>query len=230
LFAPLFERWENAVKQYSFAAEGEVMRFINLLLLALILASATFAQSAANLSAAPGVVLGKINWRKNVYIPALYDDPMQVSQDQADLNREQKIISKENANRARRGEAPLPEPPREISSTRRPAPDGPSVGYLYVAEIKNTGDKAIRSVVWEYLVFDTQSHTQVGRHRFVHATKIRPGKSTSLVGYSTTPAVGILSVSKSDKQQRNQYSEQVLISRIEFDDGTFWQRPVNEQN
>jgi hypothetical protein len=99
---------------------------------------------------------------------------------------------------------------------------------VYEAKIINTGDKSIRSIIWEYLVSETESQMQVGRHRFVDKTKIRPGKGANLVGYSTTPAVSILSVSKSDKQQQNNYSERVLISRIEFDDGTFWQRTVKE--
>jgi hypothetical protein len=206
------------------------MKSVNLLLLGLILASVSFAQTWATSSGAPGVVVGKINWRRDVYIPALYDDPMQASQDQADLNREQKIISRENANRVRRGDAPLPVPTREITSSKRPAAELRSVGYLYEAKITNTGDKPIRSIVWEYLVFDTESQTQLGRHRFVDKTKIRPGKSANLAGYSTTPAAAIVSVSKSDKPQQNKHSELVLISRIEFEDGTFWQRPVVEQN
>lgn len=206
------------------------MRLINLLLLGLILTSPIFAQTSGTSSDAPGVLVGKINWRKDVYIPALYDDPMQASQDQADLNREQTVIARENANRVRRGEAPIPPiPNREIAPTRRQAPEGRSLGYVYEAKIINTGDKSIRSIVWEYLVSETESQVQVGRHRFVDKTKIRPGKGANLVGYSTTPAVGIVSVPKSDKQQENKYSERVLISRIEFDDGTFWQRPVNEQ-
>ena len=204
------------------------MRLI-LLLLGLVLTSPIFAQTSVTSSDAPGVVVGKINWRKDVYIPALYDDPMQVSQDQADLNREQKIISRENDSRVRRGEAPIPVPNREIASTKRQAPEGRSLGYLYEAKIVNTGDKSIRSIIWEYLVSETESQTQVGRHRFVDKTKIRPGKAANLVGYSTTPAVSILSVPKSDKQQENKYSERVRINRIEFDDGTFWQRPVSEQ-
>jgi uncharacterized DUF497 family protein len=174
-------------------------------------------------------MVGKINWRKDVYIPALYDDPMQASQDQADLNREQTIIARENANRVRRGDAPIPIPSQEIASTKRKAPEGRSLSYVYEAKIVNTGDKSIRSIIWEYLVSETESQTQVGRHRFVDKTKIRPGKAANLVGYSTTPAIGILSVSKSDKQEQNKYSERVVISRIEFDDGTFWQRPVSEQ-
>lgn len=206
------------------------MRLINLPLLGLVLASAIFAQTSVTSSDAPGVVVGKINWRKDVYIPALFDDPMQANQDQADLNREQKIISRENDNRVRRGEAPVPIPNREIASTKRQAPEGRSLGYLYEAKIINTGDKSIRSIIWEYLVSETESQTQVGRHRFVDKTKIRPGKGANLVGYSTTPAVSILSVSKSDKPEQNKYSERVLISRIEFDDGTFWQRPLNEQH
>ncbi|MGH9931189.1 MAG: hypothetical protein ACREA9_18425, partial [Pyrinomonadaceae bacterium] len=165
------------------------MRLLILLLLGLFLPGTAFAQTPLLTQPdAPGVTVSGLNWRKDVYIPALYEDPMNPNQEQADLKREQKAIRKANAVKVQQGQTPLPMPTREIMSAKKPTPAGPSVDYLYEAKIRNTGAKSIRLIVWEYLVFDIDTGAEVGRHRFTDDRKIRAGKSATLVGYSTTPA------------------------------------------
>src|SRR5258705_179652 len=112
-----------------FVVAGGVMKLLNLLLLGLLLAGATFAQSASTPSDPPGVTVTRFSWHKDIYVPALFDDPMSPNQDQADLKREQKAIKKANTARVAGGQTPLPMPTREIYSTQRDIPQGPSVNY-----------------------------------------------------------------------------------------------------
>jgi hypothetical protein len=221
---------------------GGVMRFLHLLLISLLSAIPTVAQTDTTatqaapaisqtsilLSEAPGISITQINWRKDIYIPALYEDPMKPNQEQADLLREQKAVRKMNAVRIQEGQSPLPIPTREILSTRKGAPPRPSVTYLYEVRLKNTAQKSIRALIWEYRVYDLETQSEVGRHRFSDSSKIRPGKTANLMAYSATPAVSVVAVPKSGKEWRAHYSERVVVSRIEYDDGTFWQRPVSE--
>ncbi len=104
-----------------------------------------------------------------MFIPALYDDPMRINQDQRDLERDQKNTSLENLNRTRQGQTPIPTPTKKIAANipvgstpmgvplgdepagnrnqpTRPEPGASKKYYLYKAKIKNTGEKAIRSV------------------------------------------------------------------------------------
>jgi hypothetical protein len=203
------------------------MKVLNLLLLGLVLTGATSAQTASTPGDPPDVTVTRIDWHKDVYVPALYDDPMTPNQQQADLKREQKAIKKANTARVAGGQTPLPIPTREIMSSRQEIPEGPSVNYLYEAKIKNAGKKTIKMIVWEYLLFDPETEVQIGRHQFTATSKIRPGKTANLVGYSSTPPTSILQAKKVGKESANKYAERVVINRIEYDDGSFWQRPSN---
>ena len=203
------------------------MKLLNLLLLGLLLAGATSAQTALAPSDPPDVNVTRFSWHKDVYVPALYDDPMSPNQEQADLKREQKAIKKANAVRTAGGLGPLPMPTREIAASQQDIPPGPSVNYLYEAKIKNAGEKTITMIVWEYTLFDPETEVQVGRHQFTDTSKIRPGKTANLVGYTAALPTSILQATKAGKASAHKYSERVVINRIEYADGSFWQRPLN---
>lgn len=203
------------------------MKVLSFFLLGLLLMVAVSAQTPTGPTDVPGLTVTRFNWHKDVYVPALYDDPMNPNQEQADLKREQKAISKANVIRVQQGQAPLPLPTREIVASKRSIPPGPSVNYLYEAKVKNTGDKTIKMIVWEYLLFDPETDVQIGRHQFIDASKIRPGKSATLVGSTAAPPTGILQVKKDGKEASNKFTERVVIHRIEYDDGSSWQRPLN---
>ena len=198
-------------------------KFYFLLLLGLLSAGNAVAQTTTPPAEVPDLVVSKISWKKDVFIPALYDDPMRPNQDQVNLKREQKVIAKANNVRVQGGQNPLPLPTREVMSANRPAPPGPSVNYVYKAKVTNTGSKTIQAMIWEYAVLDDNG-TQVGIHRFLDNTKIRGGKTANLVAFSSTPAVSIVTV-KSPKDVRNQYVERVIIHWIQYEDGSSWQRP-----
>jgi len=199
------------------------MKLCYSLFLGLLFTSSAISQTALPPSDAPDLLVSKISWQKDVFVPALYDDPMQPNQEQVNLKREQKIIARANNVRVQGGQNPLPLPTREVMSANRKAPDGPSVSYLYKAKITNTGAKTIKALIWEYAVMD-ENGIQVGTHTFIDNSKIRVGRTAGLVAYSSTPAVSVITA-ESAKHSRHHYSERVMIDRIEYDDGTYWQRP-----
>jgi len=143
------------------------MKLCYSLFLGLLLFTGTaISQTALTRSDAPDLLVSKISWQKEVFVPALYDDPMQPNQEQVNLKREQKIIARANNVRVQGGQNPLPLPTREVMSANRKAPDGPSVSYLYKAKITNTGAKTIKALIWEYAVMDENGIQQhPGRQR-----------------------------------------------------------------
>ena len=198
------------------------MRLCYSLFLVLLFTGCAIAQTALPPSDAPDLLVSKISWQKDVFVPALYDDPMQPNQEQVNLKREQKIIARANNVRVQGGQNPLPLPTREVMSANRKASPGPLVSYLYKAKITNTGAKAIKALIWEYAVFD-ENGVQVGTHTFFENSKIRAGRTAGLVAYSSTPAISVITA-ESAKYSRDHYSERVIIDRIEYEDGTYWQR------
>jgi hypothetical protein len=228
------------------------MRILYLLLPGVLLASTASAQTSPKPAPddAPDVTVAQVRWRKEVFIPALYDDPMRINQDHRDLERDQKATKEENINRAKQGQTPLPAPTKKIASNtpvgstpmgiplgdepagnrNLPAQEEPgasSVYYLYEARIKNTGVKTIRTIVWQYILFDAETNLEGGRHRFTGRVSLRSGKTANLVARTRTPPISIVQAGKSTKELPSKYTDLVVIDRIEYDDGSFWQRPVN---
>ena len=203
------------------------MKSLYLLLVGLLLVGAASAQTPTPPppEQAPGVVVTQASWRKEVFVQALYDDPFAVNDQQAQLVRDSKRTIRENTIRKQAGELPLPLP---VTKAPLPTTEEPSsVNYLYEAKIKNTGTKQIKLLVWVYTIVDPETGVEVGRQRFTGILNIRPGKTANLIGRSSAVPVKILSAKKSDKEAQRKYVESVFIDRLEYDDGTFWQRAAN---
>jgi len=220
----------------------------------LLLAGAACAQVSSESAAAnpAAVTVTQVSWRKEVFIPALYEDPMKVNQDQKELERDQKATIRANVERGRQGQAPLPIPGKKIASNtpvgstpmgvplgeepagNRNLPDTPdpgpsSVHYIYEAKIKNTGEKTIRVIFWTYSLFDKETQALVGSHRFRTNVTIRAGKTGSLVGRSKNAPVGVVNAAKPLKDKETNYAEAVTIDKIEYSDNTIWQ-PADPAN
>jgi hypothetical protein len=200
------------------------MKALSLVILILVLSVVASAQTPADTADAPGVSVSQPKWRQYVRNPALDDDPFRANDEQKELMRVQNAINKENAARSRQGRD-LIRPARAVNS------DIPSnettVTYIYEANVSNTGEKQIKALVWEYVLFDPATQREVGNHRFKSEASIRSGKSKRLSGYSTSPPATVVDATKADKPKKGQYSERVVIHGIEYADGTAWQRPSN---
>jgi hypothetical protein len=200
------------------------MKFLFLFFLIVLSPQPAGAQDLPNSSEAPTVIVLQAKWRKDIYIPALYDDPMRVNDEQADLARQQKLTVQQNAVRVQQGNNPQPLPVRLPSNN---VPLGQEVIYQYQAKIKNTGSKTISAIDWEYLLFDPDTEVEIGHHRFRHTLKVRPNKTTKLTTISANPPTATLPAQKAADKAEPKFSERVVITRIEYDDGSWWQRPLN---
>ena len=212
------------------------MKVLQLLLPGLLLASTASAQTPSNPTSndAPGVSVAQFRWQKEVFVPALYDDPMRVNQEQRDLERDQKATSRENSERAKQGQTPIPTPSKKIAENvpvgstpmgvplgDEPAgnrnlpsqsdPGASSVYYVYEAKIKNTGLKTIHTIVWQYIVFDPETEIEVGRHRFTGRVSVRAGRTAKLVARSKTPPSSIIQVGKSSEDLPHKHTDRKSV-------------------
>jgi hypothetical protein len=195
-----------------------------LLLLGFVLLIDVSAQSLQAQQDEPNLTVTKKSWRKEIYHPALTSDPFRANDEQAELQRAQNENSIRNSVRVREGNTPLPK-----VQNSKPLPteaEGPTTLFVYRATVKNLSTKTITSLEWDYLFFDSEKDEQVGQHSFRHRVKIRTGKSTELIGRSTKPPSAVIDATKA-KNRDAHLSEEVVIYRIEYEDGSFWQRPVN---
>ncbi|HYJ45837.1 MAG TPA: hypothetical protein VEV81_04415, partial [Pyrinomonadaceae bacterium] len=180
----------------------------------------------------PDVAVLQKSWRSEVRYPRVEaalsntsDDVFRPNDEHNEDVRAQKEANRINNARVKQGETVLV----RASPQRLPPPSDttPVTFYIYSLKVRNNGEKTIRSIVWEYIFVDPETLDEVGHHRSLAKVKIGSGKTENLVERSDAPPIGVVDVGKAGKDARNRYTERIVIQRIEYSDGTFWQRPLN---
>jgi hypothetical protein len=191
-----------------------------------VLSGFAFCASAqvAGPSATAGVLVIQKNWRTEIHNAALEKDPLAPNKDRQVEENAQKGDAKENENRTKQGEPALP--PRVSLHPSERGPHGLVVTYVFEAKFRNTGDKPIRTVTWAYLFFEPGTEREVGRRQFISRVKISPGGTGTVVVRTQTPPTGTIDASNAGKKTRDQYSEQVVVQRVAYADGSVWQAAV----
>lgn len=201
------------------------MKFLTQALLVLLIAGGAAAQSPSPSEppAAPGVSILQNNWRKQIRNPALDDDPLRASRETIELENAKRETARINQVLRDLGRDPLPPPTRASSGLRM---GKPTVTYVYEAKIRNNSDKVLREVVWHYSFFDKDKNEEVGRTRCTSKVNVKPGKTVDLTGQSRTSPVRVVDAQKSGQELKGLYTERIVITRLEYSDGTFWQQPA----
>lgn len=104
-------------------------------------------------------------------------------------------------------------------------PKAPRYVFLYKLSIRNTSDKTIKSIDWDYVFFSANTQSEAGRMEFTSEEKIGPGKNKELTVTARKPPARTISVYALDKNERQGLDGQIVIVRVEYTDGTVWQRP-----
>lgn len=200
------------------------MKVPTLILLLLLLSTGIAAQSNSSRNP-PGVVVNGNKWQREFRNPMLDDDPLRANEQQAQLQRATIETLRANAAILQSGsrdirQLPVPTVGVVPRNTSRSFGDG----YVYRFRLGNTGAKKIVKVVWDYVFIDPATKTETGRHRFVNKTNIRAGKSRNLFGRSQSPPVRVVDARVAGRSTQGQYSEEVVILSIKYDDGSTWTR------
>lgn len=97
-------------------------------------------------------------------------------------------------------------------------------GYLYRIKVKNDYTKLVEVVFWEYQFHDPANPQFVARRQFLCGVNISPGKTKELDGFSLSGPSEVVNVKTLGDNPSNPFKESVVINRIEYADGTVWQR------
>jgi hypothetical protein len=98
-------------------------------------------------------------------------------------------------------------------------------GFIYKVSVRNNSDKVIKTIDWDYVFIDRNAQMEIGRRQFGSSQKISPGKTKDLQFFITTPPTKTISVTSLRQDERKSLDESVVVVRVEYEDGTFWQRP-----
>jgi hypothetical protein len=110
---------------------------------------------------------------------------------------------------------------RAVQDSRAPKPVD---GFAYRAKIHNASAKLIEIIFWEYQFKETADSTAVSRRQFLCPVSIKPEKDKELQAFSLSGPHDVVSVDTLAKKSANSGEENVVINRVEYADGSIWQR------
>jgi hypothetical protein len=110
---------------------------------------------------------------------------------------------------------------RAVQDSRTPKPVD---GFAYRAKIRNLSPKPIDVIFWEYQFRDASEPTHVTRRQFLCGVSIKTGKDKELQAFSLSGPHDVVSVDTLAKKGEQTAMEEVLINRVEYADGSIWQR------
>ena len=196
-----------------------VFPFLLLLLAAASAPAQTPPTTTPTVTAPPDLVLVQKKWQTFTRNPALDADPFDANDDFEAGRQLQRANEIRNTIRARGSESREPPP---VRASKIEHPDSHQiVKYIYRARLRNTGAKTVRVIDWGYTFLAPETQEELGRHPFTTRVKLRPGQESELVGRDDKPQTSTIDVKNAGKT----LVEQIVIYRIEYDDGSVWQLP-----
>jgi hypothetical protein len=197
-----------------------------LLLLSLLLSLLVLSQGPIVSSDAAPLTVTNFKWsraRRNVETPP------------ADSNAPAQAMIPQNRNFARNARINDPQGVRDpngdtidgrsaaieksVADSRAPK-SKPLDGYAYHIKVQNPATKVVEIVFWEYQFHDPAKPDLVARRQFLCGVNIPAGKGKDLEGFSLSGPSEVVDV----KSLNSGFKENVFINRVEYSDGSIWQR------
>ena len=94
--------------------------------------------------------------------------------------------------------------------------------FIYKTKIKNNHTSAITQIDWDHVFYERGTETEVGRQEFTSDEQIGPGKSKELTVTITSPPARTVSVTSLNLEERDRFSEKVVLVRVKYADGREW--------
>ena len=110
---------------------------------------------------------------------------------------------------------------RIVQESRAPQP---VEGFTYLVRVQNGSGKLIQTIFWEYQFKESANPTNVTRRQFLCSARINPEKVKDLQVFSLSGPSEVVNVKSLAKGSADQFQEAVVINRVEYADGSFWQR------
>ena len=201
------------------------MKYFSLVILLALTASIAKAQSTVD---APGVEVTKCDWLKERI--GWERDPFSGPIENFDEVRARQRNERRIEDAKRGNSAEIDKIRREAKAdaanieTQHKAPPSRYV-FVYKATVKNSGSKVIKAIDWDYVFFERATENEMGRQQFTSEEKIAPGHTKELVVTIRKPPTQTISLTDLNKNERGTLDGRVIIVRIDYADGTSWQRP-----
>lgn len=97
-------------------------------------------------------------------------------------------------------------------------------GYEYRVKFRNAGAKPVEVLFWEYQFAEAANPSNVARRQFLCGVGIKPGKEKDVTTFTVAGPSNVVSAGSLAVEAGPAYAEKVVVNRIEYADGTIWQR------
>ena len=97
-------------------------------------------------------------------------------------------------------------------------------GFAYRIKVQNQSANIVEIVFWEYQFQDPAQPDLIARRQFLCGVNITGGKGKELEGFSLSGPSDVINVKTLANNTANPFKETVLINRVEYSDGSIWQR------
>lgn len=97
-------------------------------------------------------------------------------------------------------------------------------GFTYQTKVQNNSAKPVAVVFWEYQFREKGSPRILSRRQFVCQARLKPAKTRDFEIFTLAAPSSVVSVKTLNKKSEPTFDEAVIINRVEFEDGSNWQR------
>jgi hypothetical protein len=173
-----------------------------------------------------GVVVLKCSWEKERIRPRPSLAPL-ASQDELiqQSQREQQLAAAKNTgDRGKVAKLETQISNHQKATAKASQTELPRDGYRYKLTLRNDGVKTIKSIDWDYLFLDPTTQQEIARHQFTSDETIKPGKNKEISVLYLIPPVKLVSARMLNKKDLP-FTQQVVVARIQYSDGSSWQHP-----
>ncbi len=110
---------------------------------------------------------------------------------------------------------------RIVQQSREPQP---VAGFTYQVKLQNSGLKPTQIIFWEYQFKETANPANVTRRQFLCSVRMKPDQGKDLQVFTLGGPSEVINIKSLAKGSGDQFQEAVFINRVEYSDGSFWQR------
>jgi len=157
----------------------------------------------------------RIGWERDPF-----SGPLENFDEMRSRARNERRIAQGGGERARR-EAKADE--ANLAKQREKNP--PRYYFIYKTKLKNNHTAEITQIDWDYVFYERGTENELGRQQFTSDEHIGPGKTKELTVAITSPPTRTVSVTSLNLEERDRFTEKIILVRVQYADGRVWQAP-----
>ena len=112
---------------------------------------------------------------------------------------------------------------RSVQESRMRQPKTIDV-YSYKIKVQNPTNQGVDMLFLEYQFIERSNPENVTSRQFLCLANLKPGKDKEIQALTLNGPPDVVNVKSLEKNSANQFEEKVVINRIEYSDGSHWQR------